>query len=192
MQIIVGTGGKDLLPFTVFPARTAFRDSTHFGVLFLTLSPARADWEWRGTDGAVLDSGGDWCHHPEAAFAASPAPVSGTDVRFDADASTDHFGKALTAYTWDFGDGAIASGPQAAHTYAAPGDYPVTLTVTNARGLKGRAQRTVSGPVAPAAGCAGRPRRRRPRHRRPRPIPHRRRRPPRPRPTRHRLPPSPR
>ena len=32
-------------------------------------------------------------------------------------------------FTWDFGDGTLAVGRQAAHTYIAPGDYRLTLTV---------------------------------------------------------------
>lgn len=35
-------------------------------------------------------------------------------------------------YEWDFGDGAKASGPQASHAYAQPGDYEVILNVTDA------------------------------------------------------------
>ena len=38
-------------------------------------------------------------------------------------------------YTWEFGDGAIASGVMLTHTYAAVGDYTVLLTATNPRGV---------------------------------------------------------
>jgi PKD domain len=37
-------------------------------------------------------------------------------------------------FAWDFGDGALASGMQAAHAYVAPGSYRVTLTVRDATG----------------------------------------------------------
>jgi phage baseplate assembly protein gpV len=37
-------------------------------------------------------------------------------------------------FAWDFGDGALASGMQAAHAYMAPGSYRVTLTVRDAAG----------------------------------------------------------
>lgn len=38
------------------------------------------------------------------------------------------------SWSWDFGDGATASGPTVDHTYLASGTYTVTLTVTNASG----------------------------------------------------------
>jgi nitrous oxidase accessory protein NosD len=44
--------------------------------------------------------------------------------------SVDPDGDALT-YAWDFGDGGTASGYSASHTYAALGDYVVTLTVSD-------------------------------------------------------------
>jgi PKD repeat protein len=51
----------------------------------------------------------------------------------DAAASTDPDG-TITAYDWAFGDGSTASGTTASHSYAAPGTYPVTLTVTDDEG----------------------------------------------------------
>lgn len=37
-------------------------------------------------------------------------------------------------FAWDFGDGTLAVGSQASHTYVAPGDYRLTLTVRGASG----------------------------------------------------------
>jgi PKD repeat protein len=37
-------------------------------------------------------------------------------------------------FAWDFGDGTLAVGSRAAHTYVAPGDYRLTLTVRDASG----------------------------------------------------------
>jgi hypothetical protein len=37
-------------------------------------------------------------------------------------------------FAWDFGDGASAGGMQAAHAYASPGSYRVTLVVRDADG----------------------------------------------------------
>ncbi len=39
------------------------------------------------------------------------------------------------SWSWDFGDGATASGPTVDHTYLASGTYTVTLTVTNSAGV---------------------------------------------------------
>lgn len=67
-----------------------------------------------------------------------PVPEAGADklvaigqtVTFDGAASRDNDGRII-GYAWDFGDGATAAGQVVAHTYAAPGDYTVTLTVTD-------------------------------------------------------------
>ena len=51
----------------------------------------------------------------------------------DGAASSDPDGDELT-YTWLFGDGETASGVVVAHTFPAPGTYPVVLTVTDEHG----------------------------------------------------------
>jgi len=53
-------------------------------------------------------------------------------VEFSGANSTDPDGY-LTSWTWDFGDGAEASGETASHTYSEPGDYIVKLTVVDVR-----------------------------------------------------------
>lgn len=40
-------------------------------------------------------------------------------------------GGEITAWTWSFGDGGSTAGPNVSHTYAQPGTYTVTLTVTD-------------------------------------------------------------
>ncbi|MCP4768213.1 MAG: PKD domain-containing protein, partial [Gammaproteobacteria bacterium] len=54
----------------------------------------------------------------------------GVAVEFDASASSDPEGLALT-YHWDFGDGSTANGVNPSHVYAATGNYTVTLTVND-------------------------------------------------------------
>ena len=71
---------------------------------------------------------------PVASFIASPqvgqAPLH---VRFS-DSSSDPEGDVLSR-RWSFGDGSIRSGGQSpSHTYTTPGDYIVTLTVTDPDG----------------------------------------------------------
>lgn len=55
-------------------------------------------------------------------------------VGFDGSGSTDADGGIVT-WDWDFGDGGSASGNPADHSFAAPGTYVVTLTVTDNDGL---------------------------------------------------------
>lgn len=63
-----------------------------------------------------------------------------------ADASLS-IGDGLT-YAWDFGDGAGSDGQVAAHEYTSPGEYTVTLTVTDSLGFSDEATAMVL--VAPA------------------------------------------
>jgi PKD repeat protein len=64
-----------------------------------------------------------------ALFTVSPArPVAGVAFTANASASTGN----IVSYGWDWGDQtADSSGVQAMHTYAQPGSYRVTLTVTD-------------------------------------------------------------
>ncbi len=55
-------------------------------------------------------------------------------IGFDGSASTDPDGW-IVAYQWAFGDGQGASGMTTTHSYARPGSYTATLTVTDNKGL---------------------------------------------------------
>ena len=72
-----------------------------------------------------------------AATATNQAPVAAftpactnLECSFDGSASADADG-AIVSYAWTFGDGTTGTGVKASHTYAAPGPYVVTLTVTD-------------------------------------------------------------
>ena len=54
----------------------------------------------------------------------------GQAIMFDGSNSADPNGDALT-YSWDFGDGAMGQGVSPSHTYAADGQYTVTLVVND-------------------------------------------------------------
>lgn len=89
--------------------------------------------------------------NPVAAFTATP-----TFLKVDADgsSSSDPDG-AIATYAWSYGDGSSGTGVTSQHTYAAPGTYTITLTVTDDRGGSNATSFdvTVSGPpnVPPAA-----------------------------------------
>src|SRR5258708_25134599 len=57
-------------------------------------------------------------------------------VSLDADPSADVDG-TISNYAWDFGDGTSGTGVLTSHSFAAPGTYPVRLTVTDNAGLTG-------------------------------------------------------
>ena len=97
-------------------------------------------------------------------------PYSGTagmPVAFDGSASSDPDG-TVVSYSWDFGDGSTGSGATPTHTYAADGNYTVTLTVTDDAGDSASAttaatigavgnQPPVSDPNGPYSGTVGVP-----------------------------------
>jgi PKD repeat protein len=68
-----------------------------------------------------------------APVADATASIHGFDLEVDGRASTDPDGP-LSSFAWNFGDGTTGAGAQATHTYAAPGRYTVTLTVTDSDG----------------------------------------------------------
>lgn len=76
---------------------------------------------------------------PVAALRATPvtgdAPLR---VNFDASASRDQDGR-IVSYSWQFGDWSSpedTTGPTVSHVYERPGEYQVTLTVTDDNGNK--------------------------------------------------------
>jgi len=76
----------------------------------------------------------DVCPAPVAqwTYTILPPVNSGLRIQFDGTLST-----GAASYSWDFGDGNTATGPQPIHIYATPGlFYVVELTVTNACGNK--------------------------------------------------------
>jgi peroxiredoxin len=80
---------------------------------------------------------------PIASFTRSPASgVAPLAVFFDATESSDADG-VVSSYEWDFGDGAVAAGTTATHTYLRAGMYSATLTVTDDLGKATSAMRAV-------------------------------------------------
>jgi PKD repeat protein len=81
---------------------------------------------------------------PTASLSASCTQL---DCAFDGSGSVDPDG-SLVSYAWNFGDGATATGVKPSHSYAATGEYQVSLTVTDNRGGTNTATQTVT--VSPA------------------------------------------
>ena len=69
---------------------------------------------------------------PTASFTSTPALVA-HPTSFDASGSTADAGRTVARYDWDFGDGTTLAngGVDPSHTYAAPGNYTVTLTIAD-------------------------------------------------------------
>jgi hypothetical protein len=69
--------------------------------------------------------------------------VAGQAISFNGAASSDSDGDQLS-YSWNFGDGATASGVSPSHTYMSSGTFAVTLTVNDGRNDTGTASTTAS------------------------------------------------
>ena len=67
----------------------------------------------------------------------------GDPVQFDASDSTDEDG-TISSYSWDFGDGEKGNGKDVFHTYQNPGDYIVSLLVTDNDGAVGNNDRRLT------------------------------------------------
>ncbi len=77
-------------------------------------------------------------------FTASPAsPEDHQAVIFDASASTST-NATITQYRWDFGDGSTGSGITTTHSYNNPGNYIVTLTLTDSIGRTNSTSQTLT------------------------------------------------
>ena len=79
----------------------------------------------------MLVFAGDDAWYPTGCQALFLPLMSGTDVfLFNLSTSDDN----ITDYLWDFGDGTTSTVQMPNHTYAAIGDYIITLTITSANG----------------------------------------------------------
>jgi PKD domain-containing protein len=95
---------------------------------------------------------------PTAAISAPSAPVARSAASFSASGSADFYpGDSIAAAAWSWGDGTSSGGVATTHTYAAPGTYTVTLTVTDAYALTSSAatREVTVGPAAVVEGGGG-------------------------------------
>ena len=78
----------------------------------------------------------------ESPIASFSAIIDESSVNYDASDSTDPDG-SIVSCIWDFGDGEAGEGISVSHTYAMFGDYSVTLTVKDNRGVVSKSGMTV-------------------------------------------------
>jgi PKD repeat protein len=80
---------------------------------------------------------------PTAVIEGPEQAAVGQEVTFQGGNSTPG-SSPITGYSWDFGNGQTAGGPSASTVYDAPGDYQVTLTVSDENGLSDSASGQLS------------------------------------------------
>jgi hypothetical protein len=93
---------------------------------------------------------------PNAAITPPTSAKAGIPASFDADGSTAPYpGATIASYAWSWGDGtAGGSGISSSHTFAKPGVYTVSLSITDSNGLTSTATESVGvgeGPQEEAA-----------------------------------------
>ncbi|WP_149814861.1 PKD domain-containing protein [Serinicoccus marinus] len=87
---------------------------------------------WAGRD-MFLFQDADGNAAPQPPVASFTNDCASLTCNFDASASVAE-GSTITAYEWDFGDGATGAGEAPTHEYAADDTYSVTLTITTDAG----------------------------------------------------------
>jgi PKD repeat protein len=113
-----------------------------------SLQAVRANFRYLGSPSACSPGGYD--DRDDLIFSVEAAPTasftSSCDIFFDcafADTSTDPDGN-IASWSWSFGDGETSTEQSPAHTYAAPGTYTVSLTVTDGSGLSSTASQEIT------------------------------------------------
>ena len=87
-------------------------------------------------------------HSPVATVSSPSSGSAGETLHFAAEPATPS--DAIVHYRWDFGDGVVADGSKAAHTYTHDGTFHVALIVTGLNGVVGRSSSslTITGAVS--------------------------------------------
>ena len=153
-NVVTGNDGRAVAIYTApglplpFPQCSGFNPggtvtivATPSGTNFQTANVRTADIRLMPTGTIVPPA-----NSPTAAFTESPLPATtGTPLHFDGSTSKPGTGASqIASYSWSFGDAASAAGVAPTHTYSSPGNYNVTLTVTNDRGLAASTTQVVS------------------------------------------------
>ena len=95
----------------------------------------------------IYELGGGSSGAPTASFTYSENDLT---IDFDGQPSSDD--GTIVSWDWEFGDGATGNGETTSHTYADPGSYSVTLTVTDNDGNTDASSQTIEiGNQAPVA-----------------------------------------
>jgi PKD repeat protein len=124
--------GKTCAGFALTPSEQPSPRPTAFGIWAL-LNPESDIW-FR------------WAPHMYASFGYSPGnPVVNEQIAFDASASYSP-GVSIASYEWNFGDGNTTklTVPVIYHTYSLPGNYLVTLKVTDDSNLSNATTKTIT------------------------------------------------
>ena len=141
-EFVAGTGGITVNSFGTILPNSEIRDAGTYGVLKFTLSEDAYSWEFIPIAGRTFrDSGTGTCrgpipgvNQPPIANPGGPYSSEGS-IAFNGGSSTDPDGNVPLTYNWNFGDGLSGTGATPTHSYSPDGQYTVSLTVTDSKGL---------------------------------------------------------
>jgi len=108
--------------------------------------------EGYGPDGVAMCAVGMPTTPPAPTTPTQPAPLTvnivATQVAPDtfdfASSAIPSSGAVISSYQWAFGDGTTGSGPTSSHQFTISGVYPVVLTVTDSKGVRGTSTKNVT------------------------------------------------
>jgi chitodextrinase len=120
----------------------AWQNVSTYTVRMIAQDEHAANSSWSEPLTVVVSQAESSNESPVATFVL-PANISANQtVLFDASGCVDPDG-VIVSYLWDFGDGTQGTGQMPTHYYASPGQYTVTLTVTDNSGLTSSASQLV-------------------------------------------------
>ena len=138
---LVASSPSALRPLSASLTATIPTSGTYYlvvdGIGYLTVDSGFTDYASLGRFSVT----GSWQGYPTASTAGSSALIGKAPltVRFDGRGSFDPDG-SIVAHAWSFSDGQTATGPTPAVTFATPGEYTATLTVTDNNGCSATTQ----------------------------------------------------
>ena len=149
LAFVTGSGPTDSTTFARFyftvlgttGSRTTI--ATSFAVLADALTGDDLIPLTRKSEGTFTVAAGSVNQAPVARPGGPYGGTVGSPISFSGGTSWDPDG-SITAYQWNFGDGATATGMTPSHSYAAANNYTVTLTVTDNGGATGTATTTAN------------------------------------------------
>jgi PKD repeat protein len=142
-RITTGSDGRATVVYTAPDAIAGFTGQTLVSILATPVGTNASTQLPRAVEIRLVPPGVITPPGPRVPdFAMAPsAPEVLQQVQFDA--SDPELDRVLTSYAWTFGDGHSGSGRLATHQYRAAGDVVVTLTVTDAAGVRSSRPKTL-------------------------------------------------
>jgi len=128
---------------TSVAASHAWENASTYAIRVIAQDTNGSNSSWSDPLTVVVSLAGSEGSPPVGEFSIPQNASSNQTIIFDASGSYDPDG-VIVSYLWDFGDGVTGVGENPVHTYRFPGEYTVTLTVTDNAGMTFTTSQVVS------------------------------------------------